>query len=843
PAIAAQLGYAADELIGRNMRELLAPSVQQLFGEYLARCRNEEAHGGVMRVVTRAGEERVWAYHNTRRETPGGGGLDASYVLGHAHDITERKQAEDEIKRANEELERRVAERTAEMRATNWQLQKELLIRQRAEEALRHSEERYRDLFENANDVHYTHDLRGNFTSVNKAGETIIGYTRDELLEMNVSHLVASDYLELARRMLADKLAGAGTDVYEIEIITKNGRKVMLEFGIRLLLEAGQPVGVQGIARDITERKRVREALRESEERYALAALGANDGLWDWNLKHRHIYFSARWKSMLGYADAEIGTCPEEWFDRIHPEDASKVEREINAHLEGGDGHFESEYRMRHKDGSYLWVLSRGIAAVRDAAGQATRIAGSQTDITQRKQVEEQLTHDAFHDVLTGLPNRALFTEHLNLVVEQLTRRPASLFAVLFLDLDQFKLINDSLGHAAGDQLLVEISRRLKHCLRPGDTVARLGGDEFTILLHDMKDATDAYYVAERIHDGLTLPLDIDGHEVYTTVSIGIALSSTGFDRPADLLRAADTALYRAKALGRARHEVFDQDMHSRVKTLLQLETDLRRAVERRELRVHYQPIIALDTERVTGFEALVRWQHPERGLVYPASFIPAAEETGLIIPIGRWVLEEACRQARAWQERFRPSPPLSLSVNLSGKQFAQPDLLDTIECILSATGFDAGCLKLEITESVVMENAESTAAMLLRLRAIGVQLNIDDFGTGYSSLSYLQRFPISTLKVDRSFVSRMGGRDEDSKIVRAIIMLAHTLGMDVIAEGVETTAQLAELKSLNCGYAQGNLFSRALSVAEVEELLSLVAATTSAARTIRIDFGQVELT
>jgi len=275
----------------------------------------------------------------------------------------------------------------------------------------------------------------------------------------------------------------------------------------------------------------------------------------------------------------------------------------------------------------------------------------------------------------------------------------------------------------------------------------------------------------------------------------------------------------------------------------LQLETDLRRAVERRELRVHYQPIIALDTERVTGFEALVRWQHPERGLVYPASFIPAAEETGLIIPIGRWVLEEACRQARAWQERFRPSPPLSLSVNLSGKQFAQPDLLDTIECILSATGFDAGCLKLEITESVVMENAESTAAMLLRLRAIGVQLNIDDFGTGYSSLSYLQRFPISTLKVDRSFVSRMGGRDEDSKIVRAIIMLAHTLGMDVIAEGVETTAQLAELKSLNCGYAQGNLFSRALSVAEVEELLSLVAATTSAARTIRIDFGQVELT
>ncbi|MGI8998028.1 MAG: EAL domain-containing protein [Pyrinomonadaceae bacterium] len=691
----------------------------------------------------------------------------------------------------------------------------------RADKALRESEERYRELFENANDIHYMIDLAGNLTSINKAGENISGYTRDELLRMNISQLVASDHLQNSRRLFVDTLrAGASAEIYEIEIIAKNGRRVLLEVSNRLLSHKDRPAGLQGIARDVTERWTAREALRESEERYALAAVGANDGLWDWNLKRHHIFFSPRWKAMLGYAEDEIGNRPEEWFERLHPDDLDKVKMELNAHLEGNAARFKNEHRMRHKDGTYRWMLARGIA-VRDAAGWATRMAGSQTDITQRHRVEDQLLHDAFHDAMTGLPNRPLFLDHLSLVIEQSARRPGHLFAVLFLDLDQFKIINDSLGHVPGDQLLVEISSRLKNCLRPGDTVARLGGDEFAILLHELSEPADATRIAERIHQELRQPFEIDGNEVFATVSVGIALNTIGLNRPEDFLRAADTAMYRAKALGRARHQVFDQAMHSRALRLLQLENDLRRAVERRELCVHYQPIISLESWQITSFEALVRWQHPERGMIYPVNFIPIAEETGLIVPLGLLVLEEACRQTRHWQERFPMEPPLCISVNLSGKQFAQPDLIEDIKGILAATDFDPCCLKLEITESVVMENPESTAAMLQQLRGIGVQLNIDDFGTGYSSLSYLQRFPINSLKVDRSFISSMSGRDENSEIVRTIITLAHTLGMDVVAEGVETPEQLSQLRALHCGSAQGNLFSPALSAAAAEQLLA----------------------
>jgi len=571
---------------------------------------------------------------------------------------------------------------------------------------------------------------------------------------------------------------------------------------------------------DISDRKKVEEALRDSQERYALAVRGANDGLWDWNLKTEEVYYSPRWKSMLGYQENEIGNKPDEWFSRIHAEDLERVKAQVFLHFGGRTQHFESEHRVIHKDGGYRWMLSRGIA-VRDTDGKASRMAGSQTDITKRKQAEEQLLHDACHDMLTGLPNRALLIDRLGLSIDRAKRLENHRFAVLFLDLDRFKVVNDSLGHTAGDELLVTLARRLETFLRAGDTFARLGGDEFVMLLEDIKDINDAVRVAERTHKALELPFNLSGQEVFTSTSIGIALSDTGYDRPEDTLRDADTAMYRAKSQGRARHEVFDRIMYEQAVALLQVETDLRRAIDRQELRVYYQPIVSLATCKISGFEALVRWQHPERGLISPSDFIPVAEETGLIIPLGAWVLREACRQTRIWQKQLPSHHPLTISVNLSGKQFSQSDLVYQIGQILQETELQPNHLKLEITESVVMGNAELAIAMLFQLKALGVQLQIDDFGTGYSSLSYLHRFPTDTLKIDRSFVSRMSPNGEGSEIVRTIVTLAHNMGMSVTAEGVETIEQLNQLRTLKSDHGQGYFFSKPVNCDEAESLLA----------------------
>src|SRR5205085_55381 len=389
---------------------------------------------------------------------------------------------------------------------------------------------------------------------------------------------------------------------------------------------------------------------------------------------------------------------------------------------------------------------------------------------------EDHRLHAAFHDALTGLPNRALFTDHLKMALQRARRSHERLFATLFLDLDRFKVINDSLGHMIGDQLLVGIARRLEVCLRPGDTVARLGGDEFTILLEDLLDATDAIEIAERIQRELSVPFNIGGHEVFTTASLGIAPSSIGYERAEDILRDADTAMYRAKMMGKNRYEVFDKAMHDRAMNLLQMETDLRRAVDRQEFFLEYQPIIELKSGQVHGFEALVRWQHPERGMISPLDFIPVAEENGLIIPLGRWVLIEACKQLRLWQEQVPENPSFNLSVNLSSRQFSQPDLVEQIAAIIKETGVDARGWRQEITESMVMENIDTAVGMLTRLRSLGVEISLDDFGTGYSSLSYLHRFPINTLKIDRSFVSRMTDSSENAEIVRTIATLARSL-------------------------------------------------------------------
>ncbi len=577
------------------------------------------------------------------------------------------------------------------------------------------------------------------------------------------------------------------------------------------------PVALARIGTQLSH-KRAQEALRESEERYALAARGANDGLWDWNIQTGRVYYSPRWKAMLGWGENEIGDNPEEWFNRIHDADRQRVQEEIAAHRNGSTPHFESEHRMLHKDGTFRWMLNRGLA-VFDDSGKTLRMAGSQTDITERK----------VSDPLTGLPNRLLFIDRLGRLIKHAKRRKDILFAVLFLDLDGFKMINDSMGHLIGDQLLLGVANRLEKCLRSTDTVARLGesftvarlgGDEFTVLLDDLKDPNDAKSAADRLMKALAPPFILGGKEVFTSVSIGIALSNTAYEHAEDMLRDADTAMYRAKSLGKARFEVFDADMRASVLARLQLETDLRGALEREEFRNFYQPIVSLDSGQIVGFEALLRWQHPTRGLLGPEEFILVAEETGLIRELGWWNLREACRQMSDWRTGPNGRPDLIISVNLSAKQFLQPNLVVDIRKLLHELSLSPDALKLEITESAVMADPSAAVEMLQQIKSIGIHLAIDDFGTGYSSLSYLHRFPLDTLKIDRSFIRDMQEDGEGMEIARTILPMANNLRLDVVAEGVETLEQVALLKQLHCKYAQGYYFSKPLSAENSTALL-----------------------
>ena len=720
-------------------------------------------------------------------------------------DITKLKHAEEALRRAHDDLEKRVQERTAELSEAVSKLRTEIEERQRVEAALLESEQKYRTLVEGMSEGMVQVNSRNIVEFVNDRFCELTGLSRSEVLGYDVTDV-------LFRYMPTKDDHGpafqALSVVQELPLRTKSGHTVWVRIsGAPMVDSRGEIIGSIGIITDITVRRQAEEALRESEERYALAARGANDGLWDWNLKTNEVYYSPRWKEMLGWDEPSISNSPDEWFRRINTDDVDRVKTGLATHLEGLTPHFENEHRMLHRDGTYRWMLTRGVA-VRDSSNKASRLAGSQTDITERKLAEEQLLHDAFHDALTNLSNRALFMDRLAGAVARARRREDYWFAVLFLDIDRFKVVNDSLGHIVGDLLLIAIARRLEICLRPGDTVARLGGDEFAILLEDISDVSDSIRVAERIQKELQYAFNLSGYEVFATASIGIAPGSSAYERAEDILRDADTAMYRAKALGRARHQVFDKAMHARAVALLQLETDLRRAVERNEFRLFYQPIVSFQTGQMYGFEALIRWIHPEKNIVSPAEFIPVAEETGLIIPIGRWVLREACRQMKDWQSTYPDLPPLTISVNLSGKQLSQPDLIHDIKTILSETDLDPSFLELEITESVIMENAEHAADMLSQLRDLRVQINVDDFGTGYSSLSYLHRFPVNNLKIDQSFVSRIGIDEENSEIIGTILTLARNLGMDVIAEGVETKEQLVHLQDLGCEQGQGYYFS-----------------------------------
>jgi diguanylate cyclase (GGDEF)-like protein/PAS domain S-box-containing protein len=674
-----------------------------------------------------------------------------------------------------------------------------------------------RELVENASDIVYAHDLDGRFTWVNRACERITGYCRDEVLRMRIWDLVAPEY----RAALEKNLSG-DMQTFEVEIVTRDGRRVPLELKSRLVHRGHMPVGVQGIARDVTERQKTAQALRESEERYALAAQGSHDGLWDWDLRKNRIFFSPRWKEQLGIVEGEIDGSPDDWFERVHPDDRSRLRSDLGQHLEGRTPNLETEYRVRHGDGNWRWMLVRG-AAVRDPTAKAYRLAGSQTDITDRKSAEEKLLHDALHDGLTGLPNRSLFLDRLGQAMAFSQRREDYRYAVLFLDLDRFKTVNDSLGHTRGDGLLVQVARRLRAQARPGDTVARLGGDEFAVLLEDYADADEPVRTADRVQDALAAAYDLDGTEVFVSASIGVAAGSPSYGAPEEILRDADTAMYRAKDLGRARHAVFQPAMHAHARARLQLETDLRRGLERGELRLRYQPIVSLYSGQITGCEALIVWDHPTRGTIPPNDFIPSAEETGLIVPIGSWALSRACADARAWNDAIpRGQPGVSVSVNLSARQLLRPELLDEVRTALAESGLPAPRLRLEVTESVIMEHAGPAAVLLAQLKAMSVHLLLDDFGTGYSSLSYLHNFRFDTLKIDRSFVMRIEQSSKQAEIVRTIVSLAHALSMEVIAEGVENPAQVQQLQTLHVQSAQGYWFSRPVAARAFHDLLLL---------------------
>ena len=681
---------------------------------------------------------------------------------------------------------------------------RDITDRKKADESLRESEERYRDLFENANDTIYIHDLEGNFLSVNQTGTKVLGYSREEALKLSLADVIVPEHLEFATSRIAAKIDGNPTSSYEIDCFGKDGRRVSFEINSRIVHEDNEPVAVQGIARDITDRK---QAEAERDRLYnvsndLLATIGFDGAL---------LHINPAWANILGYdADKLLGILI---YDIIHEEDREQNSAVIEK-LKSGEN-ITTESRLVCKDGSFRWILWNLTPVVSEEISYAVG-----HDITERKRAEDILQQSAMFDSLTNLPNRANFINHLEKAIVEFRQNPSKGFAVLFLDIDRFKIVNDGLGHLVGDKLLISIAERIKSRLRPGDIVARLGGDEFTLLVHNVEELAEVTKVAERIQESLLKPFRLDNYEVSSSASIGIIISDDSTRKPEDFLRDADSAMYRAKELGKSRYEIFDYEMHIRNMNLLQTETDLRRAIEREEFRVFYQPIVCLETGKIVEIEALVRWQHPELGLVFPDEFILIAEETGLIIPIGEWVLEESCKQTKLWVESLSNLDKLSVSVNLSTKQLMYPNMASIVTEILGRTELDPQHLKLEVTESTVMEDGEMASKVMYELRSIGVDFSIDDFGTGYSSLSYLHQFPFKRIKIDRSFIGKMDEEVKSQAIVRTILMLGNSLGMEVVAEGIENATQCKQLRMLGCSLGQGYLFSKPVGPEDTGKLL-----------------------
>ena len=639
------------------------------------------------------------------------------------------------------------------------------------------------------------------------------------LLDHNLGERVGLDLLREAVQAGGQKpmimLTGLGGTEMDIQAIREGAADYLVKGQISAPL-------LERSIRHSLERSRMQRALSASEERYALAAKGANDGLWDWDLVTGEVFFSSRWKAMLGFEDEDFGNDIEAWLGRVHPDDAERVREIIENHTAGQRNNLEFEYRLQHKDSSYLWMLTRGLV-LWDDSGKAYRMTGWQIDLSERM---------ASYDELTGLPNRTLFCDRLTHSIKTSLERKDYDFAVFFLDLDSFKMVNDSLGHAAGDALLIEVAARLEGALRNSDTierlsvessngtVARFGGDEFAVLLKNIRSPSTAISIAERIQKSLMTPFKLDEHDFFTSASIGIALGNTSYEKAEEVLRDADIAMYRAKELGKARHALFDAHMHAHVQAQLALETDLRRALERQEFCLVYQPIVLLQTQQIKGFEALLRWQHPEQGLLAPDKFISIAEETGLILAIGNWVLETACQQLKCFQKTFPQSPPLNMNVNLSVKQLSQLDLVEQIKHILEVTNLDPTTLNLEVTESMIIHDTSTPISVLKQCQQLGVGIQIDDFGTGYSSFSRLNSLPLDYLKIDSSFIRNLITKAEGEGIVQAILTLAKTLNLGIVAEGIETSEQASKLKALDCLFGQGYFFYKPLKATEMMSLM-----------------------
>jgi diguanylate cyclase (GGDEF)-like protein/PAS domain S-box-containing protein len=768
PALERVLGYGPDEWVGRSTFEWIHPDdAAEALGTF------RQVLGGAApvksmdwRVHHRDGSWRMLDVVYTPLREPGAG------LVLTARDVTERKDTE----------------------ATRQHLMATL---------------------DATPDLVILSDPRGRVLYVNDAVRTLLGAVPEDLTRCNLPELYQPD-LDNQQRLLEGISLARRHGVWRGDLLVSGPEGAAIPVSQVMVAHrdvAGDVEFLSTVARDISERKAAEVALKESEERFRQVAENIEEVFWLLDREQeRALFVSPAYEKVWGHSRGILYLSVEALVEHVHPRDAEGIMDDLFL----GEG--EREYRILRPDGEIRWIRTRSFP-VQNATGEVYRIAGISEDITLRKQSDEHLQRLALHDPLTGLPNRAAFIARLGRALGRLEHQSGEPFSVLFVDLDRFKLINDSLGHMKGDELLVSIARRLEQCVRPEDMVARFAGDEFAVLLAHTGRVADAARVAERIVERLEEPFLLGENTVFTGASIGI-VPSEGYRQAEDLLRDADIAMYRAKTAGRGVYRVFDAAMHADAVSRLQLEIDLRRALERGEFLLHYQPIVSLAEGRITGFEALIRWMHPEGRMVSPADFIPIAEETGIIVSIGWWVLREACLQLRAYANQFPEMDSLSMSVNFSAKHFTQRDLVSRLRTIVEETGVDPRRLKLEITESVLMENSELVKTVFQELRGMGIQLQIDDFGTGYSSLSYLDRFPVDTLKIDRSLVGRIGPTGEGGEIVRTVAMLAQNLGMTVVAEGVETLSQLEQLRAIGCGYAQGYLFSRPISSDAAEDLL-----------------------